>query len=92
MNVLMPKNVSGCWVILTTQSWDFEEEWMVNEKNDVDEASGVSVEEHNNLPSEEDSESLIFDRTIFVSEIDGIDVYPFSSDTEKPNDYTQLKL
>ncbi|GKB94058.1 hypothetical protein Tco_0980195 [Tanacetum coccineum] len=49
-------------------SCDSEEEWMVNEKNDVDEASSVSVDERNSLPSEEDSNSLLSDRTI---QIDG---------------------
>ncbi|GKA03029.1 hypothetical protein Tco_0675810 [Tanacetum coccineum] len=71
---------------------DSEEEWTVNEKTDVDEASSVSVEEQNSLPSEEDSDSFLSDRTIFVSEIDGSDADPFSSDTENPNDYTGLKL
>ncbi|GJT97184.1 hypothetical protein Tco_1092702 [Tanacetum coccineum] len=39
-------------------SCDSEEEWMVNEKNDVDEASSVSVDERNRFPSQEDSNSL----------------------------------
>ncbi|GJX02819.1 methionine aminopeptidase 1A [Tanacetum coccineum] len=49
-------------------SCDFEEEWMVNERNDVDEASSVSVDERNSLPLEKDSNSLLSDRTI---QIDG---------------------
>nr|GEW35434.1 hypothetical protein [Tanacetum cinerariifolium] len=46
---------------------DSEEQWMVNEKTDVDEASSVLVEEHNSLPSEADSDSLLSDRTSFLS-------------------------
>ncbi|GKA70088.1 hypothetical protein Tco_0776152 [Tanacetum coccineum] len=38
---------------------DSEEEWTVNEKTVVDEASSVSVGEQNSFPSEEDSESKI---------------------------------
>nr|GEY09231.1 hypothetical protein [Tanacetum cinerariifolium] len=71
---------------------DYEEQWMVNEKTDVDEASSVSVEEQNNLPSEADSDSLLSDRTSFLSEIDGSDTDPFSGETENPNNYTELKL
>ncbi|GJT91739.1 hypothetical protein Tco_1080584 [Tanacetum coccineum] len=74
---------------------------MVNEKINVDEASSVSVEEHNSLPSEEDSDSLpskedsdilFSDRTSFLSGIDGSDEDPFSGETENPNDYRGLKL
>ncbi|GJV54630.1 hypothetical protein Tco_1455635 [Tanacetum coccineum] len=47
-------------------SCDSEEEWMVNEKNDVNETSSVSVDERNSLPSEEDSNNLLSDRTIRI--------------------------
>nr|GEY75291.1 hypothetical protein [Tanacetum cinerariifolium] len=46
---------------------DSEEQWMVNEKTDVDEASSVSVKEQNSLPSEAYSHSLLSDRTSFLS-------------------------
>ncbi|PWA78428.1 hypothetical protein CTI12_AA209190 [Artemisia annua] len=76
-----------------SEDGDSEEEWMVvNEKSDIEEASSVSVEEQNSLHSEEDSDSVLSDRTIFLSDIDGSDADPFSSDTENPNGVTVLKL
>ncbi|GJT70032.1 hypothetical protein Tco_1029318 [Tanacetum coccineum] len=74
---------------------DFEEHCMVNEKTNVDEASSVLVEEENSLPSEEDSDSLLSDRTTLLScdnICDTCDADPFSGETENPNDYTRLKL
>nr|GEW24592.1 hypothetical protein [Tanacetum cinerariifolium] len=52
------------------QDGDSEEQWTVNEKTDVDEALSISVEEHNSLPSEADLDSLLSDRTSFLSGMD----------------------
>nr|GEX60191.1 FAD/NAD(P)-binding domain-containing protein [Tanacetum cinerariifolium] len=65
--------------------------WLMK-KTDVDKASSVSFEEQNSLPSEEDSGSLLSDRTSFLSETDGSDADPFFGENENPNNYTGLKL
>ncbi|GJR30379.1 hypothetical protein Tco_1106611 [Tanacetum coccineum] len=72
-------------------SCDSEEEWMVNEKNDVDEASSVSVDERNSLPSEEDSNSLLSDRTIQIDVgLQYVGGMPFTS-TQKSIEQSELE-